>query len=171
MDACRVDFGGPVGRRWLANVDIPDLELFPDRYAGVRTVHFQAGLELPLLHHCMVAMAGLAKAGVVADWSPWAAAMLKARQPLMAFGTDIGGMRIELGGLGQDGRPKRLTWTLYAENGIGPYIPTLSAIILTNKLLRGEQATRGAMPCLGLFSLEDFDVEAAPLGIYHRVSQ
>ncbi|MDH4560814.1 saccharopine dehydrogenase NADP-binding domain-containing protein [Pseudomonas sp. BN411] len=171
MDARRIDFGGSVGRRWLANVDIPDLELFPERYAGVRTVHFQAGLELPLLHHCMVAMAGLAKAGVVADWSPWAAAMLKARQPLMAFGTDIGGMRIELSGLGPDGRSKRLTWTLYAENGIGPYIPTLSAIILTNKLLRGEQAERGAMPCLGLFSLADFDAEAAPLGIYHRVSQ
>lgn len=171
MDARRVDFGGPVGRRWLANVDIPDLELFPERYAGVRTVHFQAGLELPLLHHCMVAMAGLAKAGLVADWSPWAAAMLKARQPLVAFGTDIGGMRIELTGDGHDGRPKRLTWSLYAENGIGPYIPTLSAIILAGKLLRGELAERGAVPCLGLFSLADFDVEAAPLGIYHRVSQ
>lgn len=171
MDARRVDFGAVVGRRWLANVDIPDLELFPERYAGVSTVHFQAGLELPLLHHCMVAMAGLAKVGLVADWSPWAAAMLKARQPLMAFGTDIGGMRIELSGLGQDGQPKRLVWSLCAEHGVGPYIPTLSAIILAGKLLRAELVERGAMPCLGLFSLADFDVEAAPLGIYHRVSQ
>lgn len=171
MDARRVDFGGPVGPRWLANVDIPDLELFPERYVGVRTVHFQAGLELPLLHLCMVAMAGIAKAGLVADWSPWAAAMLKARQPFMAFGTDIGGMRIDLNGVGQDGRPRRLVWSLYAEHGIGPYIPTLSAIILAGKLLRGELNERGAMPCLGLFSLADFDAEATPLGIYHRVSQ
>lgn len=170
MDARRVDFGGPVGRRWLANIDIPDLELFPERYASVRSVKFQAGLELPLLHHCMVAMAALARVGLVADWSPWAAPMLKARQPLMAFGTDIGGMRIELTGAGRDFRPKRLVWNLYAENGIGPCIPTLSAIILAGKLLRGELAERGALPCLGLFSLADFDAEAAPLGIYHRVS-
>ncbi|MCY1365786.1 hypothetical protein D9M69_526510 [compost metagenome] len=134
-------------------------------------MRFQAGLELPLLHHCMVAMAALAKAGLVADWSPWAGAMLKARQPLMAIGTDIGGMRIELAGRGHDGQPKRLTWTLYAEHGVGPYIPTLSAIILANKLLRGEQLELGAMPCLGLFDLADFDAQAIPLGIYHRVSQ
>ncbi|WP_044871202.1 saccharopine dehydrogenase NADP-binding domain-containing protein [Pseudomonas sp. LFM046] len=168
MDARRVDFGGPVGRRWLANIDIPDLELFPERYAGVRSVRFQAGLELPVLHHCMVAMAALAKIDLVADWSPWAAAMLKARQPLMAFGSDVGGMRIELSGTGPDQRPKRLVWTLYAERGIGPYIPTLSAIILAGKLLRGELAERGAVPCLGLFSLADFDAEATPFGIYHR---
>ncbi|MDH4555367.1 saccharopine dehydrogenase [Pseudomonas sp. BN417] len=171
MDARRVNFGGPVGRRWLANIDIPDLELFPERYAGVRGVLFQAGLELPLLHHCMVAMAALAKVGLVVDWSPWAAAMLKARQPLMAFGTDAGGMRIELIGRGPDEGPKRLVWTLYAEHGIGPYIPTLSAIILTGKLLRGELTERGAMPCLGLFSLAEFDAEAAPLGIYHKVGR
>ncbi|WP_271410325.1 saccharopine dehydrogenase family protein [Pseudomonas sp. Q1-7] len=170
MDARRVDFGDPVGRRWLANIDIPDLELFPERYAGVRSVRFQAGLELPLLHHCMVAMAAATKAGLVADWSPWAAAMLKARQPLMAFGTDTGGMRIELEGRGHDGRPKHLLWTLYAERGVGPYIPTLSAIILANKLLRGELMARGAIPCLGLFDLADFDAQAAPLGIYHRAA-
>ncbi|MNY77512.1 hypothetical protein D3C86_2174420 [compost metagenome] len=64
-----------------------------------------------------------------------------------------------------------MVWTLYAEHGIGPYIPTLSAIILTGKLLRCELAERGAMPCLGLFSLAEFDAEAAPLGIYHKVSR
>lgn len=167
----RIDFGEPIGHRWLANIDIPDLELFPARYAGVRNVRFQAGLELPLLHFVMATMAQLAKWGVVADWSRWAALMLKARRPLIAFGSDVGGMRIELTGKSHSGEKKHLLWTLCAKHGVGPYIPTLSAIILAGKLLRGEIAERGAMPCLGLFSLAEFDAEAAPMGIYYRVTQ
>jgi len=171
MDPRRMDFGAPVGRRWLANIDIPDLELFPLRYPGVRTVCFQAGLELPVLHHCMVAMAALAKWRLVDNWAGWSRRILRARQPFMAFGSDIGGMRIELSGRSLEGERSSLNWTLYAEQGVGPYIPTLSAIILANKLLRGELAERGALPCLGLYSLAEFDAEAGRLGIYHRVTR
>jgi len=42
MEARRKNFGGSIGRRWLANVDVPDLELFPTRYAVRDTVRFQA---------------------------------------------------------------------------------------------------------------------------------
>ncbi|AYC31272.1 saccharopine dehydrogenase [Pseudomonas cavernae] len=169
MDPRRVDFGAPVGRRWLANIDIPDLELFPQRYPGVRSVRFQAGLELPVLHFGMLAMAALVKHRWVANWAPWSRRILRARQPLMAFGSDVGGMRIKLSGRGPAPEQRELCWTLYAERGVGPYIPTLSAIILASKLLRGEISARGALPCLGLFSLAEFDAEAGKLGIYHRV--
>ena len=171
MNPRRLDFGGSVGRRWLANIDIPDLELFPQRYPEVQTVRFQAGLELPVLHHIMVVMAALARARLVNSWNGWGRRMLRARQPLMAFGSDIGGMRIELSGHDRQGGQMKLEWTLYAEQGVGPYIPTLSAIILVSKLLRGEFAERGAMPCLGLYSLAEFDAEASRLGIYHRVTR
>lgn len=171
MNPRRLDFGGPVGRRWLANIDIPDLELFPERYPGVQSVRFQAGLELPVLHHIMVALAGLARVRLVDSWSGWGRRMLRARQPLMAFGSDVGGMRIELAGRDHQGERRALQWTLYAEQGVGPYIPTLSAIILAGKLLRGELTERGAVPCLGLYSLAEFDVEASRLGIYQRVTR
>ena len=39
-------FPAPLGPRWVANCDIPDLELFPARYAGVRSVRFSAGVGL-----------------------------------------------------------------------------------------------------------------------------
>ncbi len=54
MSAKKQDFGDIVGKRWLANVDVPDLELFPSRYQVKDTVSFQAGLELPILHLTMV---------------------------------------------------------------------------------------------------------------------
>lgn len=48
MDGRRQVF--PFGRRRVGMCEVPDLNLFPDRYAGVCTVMFRAGLELPLLH-------------------------------------------------------------------------------------------------------------------------
>lgn len=171
MNPRRLDFGGPVGRRWLANIDIPDLELFPQRYPGVQSVRFQAGLELPLLHHIMFALAAMARWRLVRSWGGWGRYLLRGRQPFLALGSDVGGMRIELSGLDHQGERRTLRWTLYAERGVGPYIPTLSAIILAGKLLRGELTERGAVPCLGLYSLAEFDVEASRLGIYQRVTR
>lgn len=61
MNSRKIDFGDIVGTRWLANVDVPDLELFPVRYSVMHQVKFQAGLELTTLHLAMVVMAWLAK--------------------------------------------------------------------------------------------------------------
>lgn len=169
MDSRYRDFGGVVGRRLVANVDIPDLELFPERYKGVDTVRFQAGLELPFLHHTMEIMAWLAKIRVVADWSVFARLIVKMSEWFIGFGTDTGAMQIRLKGLDVNERQKDLRWTLYAEQGVGPYIPTLSAIILTKKLMEGAIELRGAHPCLGLYSLSEFEEWAEKWGIYHQL--
>ena len=39
------------GNRLAAACDVPDLELFPTRYAGVQTVTFRAALEVSLQHY------------------------------------------------------------------------------------------------------------------------
>lgn len=179
MDTRRRDFGGPVGRRLVANVDIPDLELFPVRYAdrdaekGVERVRFQAGLELPFLHHAMGVMAWMAKMRLVPDWSHLARSIFRVSEWFIRFGTADGAMQVSLIGSGAYGKPKTLHWTLYAPSsngmGVGPYIPTLSAIILTEKLIRGEMDIRGAYPCLGLYSLAEFEEWAARWGIYCEV--
>src|SRR5439155_10393980 len=43
LNLTRHRFTPPLGRRWLGSCDVPDLELFPERYPTVRTVTFQAG--------------------------------------------------------------------------------------------------------------------------------
>jgi len=167
MSARKLNFGQVIGKRWLANIDIPDLELLPDRYPGVKTVNFQAGLELPFLHLGMVFMALLAKIGLVKDWSVLTRLIFDSSEIFKRLGTDTGGMQINLKGLGENKKTKSVKWMLVAENGIGPYIPTLSAIIIAKKLISGEIDTRGASPCLGMYTLQEFDAEARPLGIYH----
>lgn len=168
MSARKMDFGKVIGQRWLANIDIPDLELLPKRYPSVKTVTFQAGLELTFLHFGMVFMAWLAKIGLVKDWSVLTKLVFNSSEILKGLGTETGGMQINLRGVDSSQRSKKIQWQLTAENGVGPYIPTISAIILAKKLIAGTLDKRGATACLGLFSLKEFDKEAKPLGIYHH---
>ena len=168
MSPRKMHFGDIIGKRWLANVDIPDLELFPQRYKSVETVKFQAGLELPFLHLGMVFMAFLAKIGLIKDWSVLTSQIFKSSEIFRRFGTDTGGMQINLSGVDGSQKAKHIKWTLCAEHGVGPYIPTISAIIIAKKLITGDITTRGAMPCLGMYTLEEFDKEAIEVGIYHQ---
>lgn len=166
MDPATTDFGDIVGRRYLANVDVPDLELFPKRYAVEDSVRFQAGLELGLLHYAMVAMAYIAKIGMVKNWAPLSKLLMHASTLFLRFGTDIGGMKITIDGLDGAKKPVAACWTLYAPNGVGPFVPTFCAVIVARKLLSGTTTLRGATPCMGLLSLQEFEDYAAQFGIY-----
>ncbi len=168
MSPRKINFGKTIGERWLANVDVPDLALFPARYTPVKTVNFQAGLELPWLHWCMVGMAWLAKTGVVKNWAPLVKPIVKASNLVINFGTDIGGMLITIKGVDKTQQPTEIVWRLTATAGVGPYIPTLSAIILAQHLIADKNFIAGATPCLGLYSLADFDAQAKTWGIYHQ---
>ena len=167
MDSRINDFGGIVGKRHLANVDVPDLEIFPTRYNVKNRVSFQAGLELPILHNTMVAMAKLSKIGVVKSWAPLAKSIVATSNILLPFGSDSGAMEILLTGTDIAGVSKKIKWTLYAPDGNGPYIRTLSTIILAKKLISGELTSTGATPCVGLFTLTDFERYFNELGIFY----
>ena len=168
MSARKMDFGKVIGQRWLANIDIPDLELLPKRYPSVKTVTFQAGLELTFLHFGMVFMAWLAKIGLVKDWSVLTKLIFNSSEILKGLGTETGGMQINLKGVDSNQRSKKIQWQLTTENGVGPYIPTISAIILAKKLIAGTLDKRGATACFGLYSLKEVDKEAKPLGVFHH---
>ena len=169
MSLRRLWFDDIIGRRPLANVDIPDLELLPAAYPEVRSVRFQAGLELGLLHYGMGLMAAVARIGLVRNWARWSKPIVRASEWFIRWGTDIGGMQINLRGLDHQQQPLHLKWLLGATDGIGPYIPTLSALILTRQLISGELGECGAKPCMNLFPFEAFEQEAQGLAIYHRL--
>lgn len=156
MDSRINDFGGYVGKRRLANVDVPDLEIFPNRYKVEERVSFQAGLELSILHQTMVGMAALAKRGFIKSWEPLAKSIVATSNLFLPFGTDEGAMEVLLKGFNQADEQTTIKWTLYAPKGNGPYIPTLSTIILAKKLIADSPLEAGAKPCVGLFSLDDF---------------
>ncbi|KGJ96911.1 saccharopine dehydrogenase family protein [Colwellia psychrerythraea] len=174
MDSKVNDFGGFVGKRHLANVDVPDLELFPKRYSVSQQVSFQAGLELSLLHFTMVAMAYLAKIGLVTNWAPLSKAIVSASNIFLPLGTDKGAMEVLICGKDNDVRAKQVKWTLYAPKGNGPYIPTLSTIILARKLLsldgKNSSLETGAKPCVDLLKLSDFTSYFDALSIFTEES-
>lgn len=172
MDSKVNDFGGFVGKRHLANVDVPDLELFPSRYGVTQQVSFQAGLELPLLHKTMVGMAYLSKIGLVKNWAPLSKAIVSTSNIFLPFGSDKGAMEVLVCGKDNNDNAKKIKWTLYAPKGNGPYIPTLSTIILARKLLSSDkqssQQETGAKPCAGMFELSEFDTYFDALGIHYE---
>jgi hypothetical protein len=146
----------PIGSRWLANCDIPDLELFPQRYSSVEDVVFHAGLELNLLHLGMYAMASIARLHLIDNWSRYARPITAMSRWFERLGTDIGGMAVEMAGEDPEGKTHMITWSLIAGSGHGPEIPSIPAIILAKKLAAGTRPQPGAIPCMGLFTVQEF---------------
>lgn len=169
MDSIRHEFGGPVGVRPLANIDVPDLELFPERYPQLQSLRFRAELELGFMHDTMAAMAWLVKKGWVNNWQPWAGICQHISQWFYSLGSDIGGMEIKMSGADNNGEPKKITWSLVAENGVGPHILTIPTLTLTDKFIRQPPLANGAFFCLGMFSLQEFTDFAASWGIYTHI--
>jgi saccharopine dehydrogenase-like NADP-dependent oxidoreductase len=146
----------PVGSRWLAACDVPDLSLFPQRYGPLVHLRFRAGLELRRLHFGIWLMSWLVRTGLVRDLARQAARLKRMSEWFATAGSDAGAMHVELSGTGVDGKPQRLAWEIVACNGDGPEIPATAAVVIARKLARGEIAARGACACLDLFTLEEF---------------
>jgi hypothetical protein len=155
QDLTRHTYPPPVGARWLANCDIPDLELFPRRYAPVRTVVFRAGVAMPVGMLATWAASWLVRAGLLSSLLPHVPRLRKAALAIERFGSKCSAMHVTLRGLDARSQPISRTWWLLASNDHGPQVPCFPAIALARKLLRGEVRARGAMPCVGLLTVEE----------------
>ena len=143
-----------LGWRALGNCDIPDLDLFPQRYPGLRTIRFYAGLEVAAVHIGLWLLTWLVRFGVIESLDGAAPVLLKLARRFDRFGTDNSGFYMELAGIDATGKPKKLVFNLTATFGDGPFIPCMPAIVLALALARDEIRQRGAFPCVGLV---DFD--------------
>lgn len=167
QDIERYNFGVPLGKRWMGNCDIPDLELLPSLFPSLQSVRFKAGLEIALMHCGLWVLSGLTRAGLVRDWGRYAQALSKLSEWFTHWGSDNGGMFVQLAGTDQQDQPKLVEWQLVAENGAGPNVPVIPAELIVNRIISGRQIV-GAMPCVGLFSLEEFFAVAGHWNIYQR---
>jgi Saccharopine dehydrogenase NADP binding domain len=154
-----------LGARWTSHCDAPDRDLFPDRYAGLKAANVYAALEVGAFHLGLWALSGLVRGGLVRRPERLARPLLAMKRRLGFLGSDRGGMLVTLDGLGHDGKPKRVDWHLVAGHGHGPYVPATASVLLARGLLGGSLRTRGAMPCVGLFSLDEFLAEVGDLDI------
>ncbi len=163
----RYDFPG-LGVRLMADCDVPDVELFPQRYQGVSTVRFAAGLEISLFQLSLWGLAGLARAGMLPRPERLAGLLMAMKRRLRFLGSDKGGLYMRLAGIGRDGNALERRIHLIAYRNQGPYVPTIAATIIARKLARGALAERGARPCLGLVGLVEIRAEVADLAIEIR---
>lgn len=154
-----------LGGRWVGLVDVPDLDLFPRRYPGLRSVEVYAALEIGAFHLALWGLSWLVRAGLIRDPVRLARPLLAAKRASHWLGSETGGMTVTLAGSDARGLPKRVVWYLIAGKSHGPYIPAIPSVILAKRLLAGSLSARGAMPCAGLFTLAEFLQEVADLDI------
>jgi len=154
-----------LGRRWVGLVDVPDLDLFPRRYPGVRSVEVYAALEIGLFHLGLWGLSWLVRVGLIRNPMPLARPLLAVKRASHRLGSETGGMVVTLEGSDERGEPKRIVWYLIAGQSHGPYIPAIPSVMLVKRLLDGRLTVRGALPCAGLFTLSEFLQEVRDLDI------
>jgi hypothetical protein len=150
-----------LGKRWMANCEIPDLDLLPQHY-GLQSIQFSAGLELGVEHLGLWVMSWFVRAGLPIGLNRLAAPLLSISNLLDVFGSAHGGMHMQIDGMGHDGKARQRTWFIVARDGYGPHIPTIPAIVLAKRAARGEELPQGAHACIGLISLTEYLDELKP---------
>jgi hypothetical protein len=87
--------------------------------------------------------------------------------PLKPFGTDRGGMTVDVTGL-KDGRPVRRRWEVIATGGDGPFIPAVPARAIVRKL---SAIAGGARPCLSDLTLAEIEDATRGLAVEFATSE
>src|SRR5712691_7205008 len=156
----RMRFYG-LGARWAAACDVPDLELFPRRYPGLRTMEFRASLEIGAQQFALWLAALLRRRGVALPIERWARPLARIASWMDAFGGDLAGMLVSVTGRRPDGSRARIEWHLAADAQDGPEIPCMAAILPARKLAQGGVAQPSAFPCMGFLAVPEFETEFA----------
>ena len=161
--------GTTLASRWIALADIPDHALLPDRVAGRPAVTFRAGTELSFQ------MIGLWLMSFAVRWK-WLKSLESSAPILLPFiratkdwGGDRSAMHVIIKGWRGD-VPVERRWTLIAEQGDGPEIPTLAAELIARKLLAGKIMS-GAMDAGTLLELDEFQPLFDKLNLHHGISE
>lgn len=179
IDGEMKDIHGWLGLRWrrfwglnlrpLGNCDVPDLEIFPKRYPGLRTIRFQAGLELKMLHLALWMFSGLARLGLFPPLQPLAPFLLRISHLFDPLGGDDSGFYMKLAGKDAGGRRMEINFELLARRGDGLYIPAMPAILMARKLANSQIDHTGAAPCVGFITLAEYLEGLGELDIKWRV--
>ena len=144
-----------LGTRVLANVDVPDMDIFASRY-GAHTLSFKAGAGLKLGGVANYLLAQALRTGIVRDHVAWAARLHRLGTWFERFGDGKSAMYIDVQGLGTEGQPLSLAVQLTALNDKGPEIPSCAAVALALKIAQGYVPEPGARPCVGEITVDEY---------------
>jgi hypothetical protein len=74
-------------------------------------------------------------------------------------------MFVHLSGVGREGAALQRTWELVAGCHEGANIPCMAAVRVARKLAAGEVSRRGAFPCVGFVTLDEYLEELRPFDV------
>lgn len=168
MRSARFEGTGTVAitNRRVALVDVPDLALLPDRLAGRPAVSFRAGTELWFQNWALWLASGLVHARLVKTLAPFARILHPLQSLTRSLGSDRSAMMVRLFGDVAGHRTER-RWTLIADRGDGPEIPTLSVVPILTRILSGQEAA-GARDAGEALTLDAYAAAFGELAIHHH---
>lgn len=144
-----------ISNRLMGNCEVPDLDLLPEFYP-ITKLHFSAGMESKLLHLGIWLCSWLVRLGLPLNLAKHAGYWMKISRYFDFLGSDDGGMHVIAKGKNKKGKPIERQWFIVAKKGDGPYIPTVPAVLLADKLTQENSYTKGVLPCVGLISLKEY---------------
>jgi Saccharopine dehydrogenase NADP binding domain len=153
------DFPEPVNRRYVVDCDIPDHDLFPACYPALRQMDFGSCIDIPGLPRMLSLMSACVRKGWIEDWNFLSTIIHPCLKAVKFVGSPHSGFFMRLEGQDRQGNPKKMLFEILARDGSGLEIPVTPVILLVKKMLRGESLPAGAYPCMGLFSLAEFQQE------------
>ena len=146
----------PINRRLVGLCDVPDLDLLPRRYPEAGRIIFRAGAELFAQNVTLWLLSFAVRWRLLKSLSPFAP-LINQLQALTSFlGSDRSAMSVSLIGLDRMDAAVEHVWTLIAEDGDGPWVPSFAAALMVQKLAEGR-IPAGAGPATGLLTLSDFE--------------
>jgi hypothetical protein len=122
-------------------------------------------MEVPIIHFGLWLLSWGVRLGLPISLPKHASTLLKASHWFDLIGSADGGMHVILEGRDKSGRPVTKRWFIIARDGDGPYIPTVPAVVLAAKIISGTFARTGALPCVGMITLQEYLDELVHLNI------
>lgn len=160
-----VEGAPPLRRRLAALADVPDLTLLPARLPGRPAVTFLAGTDAPWHNLGLSLLSWPVRWGWLRRPERFAGPLSTLQRWTRGPGSLRSAFEMRLfGTFGSDRLERR--WTLIAEHGDGPEIPSLAVPLLLAKLEAGALAP-GARDSGGLLALEEFEPSLAALAAVH----
>jgi Domain of unknown function (DUF4166)/Saccharopine dehydrogenase NADP binding domain len=163
----------PPGRMPLHNtrfslVDVPDLQVLPPLWPGVREVWMGAGPGPEVLHRALNGLAWLVRWKVLPSLSPLAPVFHRVIGWLR-WGEHRGGMFVRVEGRTADRARVTRTWHLLAEGEDGPLIPSMACEAIIRHVLDGRSPAPGARPAMGDIELSDYEALFARRTIFSDI--
>jgi NAD(P)-dependent dehydrogenase (short-subunit alcohol dehydrogenase family) len=135
--------------------EVPDLDVIPQRFSPRLRAGFDAGMELGLLN-TLIGLSGFAvRLKLVRTARAFSTLGNLIANALDRFGSQDGGMLVEVVGVDGEGKARRSAWQLRASKGHGPYVPIGPAAALVEALLLSGNVIPGANHAAGRVALGD----------------